>query len=628
MKRLRHFRRRLARRWTGLTSRQRIAGCVLLALLLCGCAWLALAARGGGAERVRLSDDPLPPARKTELVARLGERGISCERREDGLYVPPEAAAAARAELAKLANRDDPTEPLRRLAAGTDIWSSESQQSKRWQAAKMQTLSRLVERLPGVRAATVLFEPGSPRRLGAPAVAPKAVVNVTLDDGARITDTLVAAIADQVAGSIHGMERSGVRIVDSAGGTHNAGRNAGADAAAGLAAIREAEAHYESKVCDALRHIEGLTVAVHVEPGGEGLRCTGASVSVPRSHLLSGTGGGGGDPADSARAESIRRSVQRLIGADSPDAVVIHPLDDGPTLAAAPEAPTAKEPAEPDSAGAVMAGVALAGVSGVGVILLLRRRERRCAAAEEPPEDAEPAGPAAEPIPAGAGSPFSALRHLGSGSLRAALAGEHPQTAAIVLAHVDAETAAAVLAGLDAGVQVEVTRRIAAMERVDPEAARQVAAVVARRAEQAEQDVPAGGPGAAAEILARSGVETEQAVLGGLEADAPELADELRRRIFAFEELAHVPAQVLHAALMRMDTGEVALALTAADEEVGKRALSCLPAAARRELRAAMDDLGAVRLADVEAAQWRLVEAARRAGAGRYASETRTEVWT
>ncbi len=626
MKRLRHFRRRLARRWTGLTSRQRIAGCVLLTLLLIGCAWLALAARGGGAERVRLSDEPLPPARETELVARLGERGISCERREDGLYVPPEAAAAARAELAKLANREDPTEPLRRLAAGTDIWSSESQQSKRWQAAKMQTLSRLVERLPGVRAATVLFEPGSPRRLGAPAVAPKAVVNVTLDEGAGMTDTLVATIADQVAGSIHGMDRSGVRIVDSAGGTHTARRSAGADADAGLAAVREAEAHYEGKVRAALRHIEGLTVAVHVEPGGEGLRCTGASVSVPRSHLLSGTGGVGGDPADSARAESIRRSVQRLIGADSPDAVVIHTLDDGPALAA--EAPTAGEPAEPDSAGAVMAGVVLAGVSGVGVILLLRRRERRCAAAEEPPEDAEPAGPAAEPIPAGAGSPFSALRHLGSGSLRAALAGEHPQTAAIVLAHVDAETAAAVLAGLDAGVQVEVTRRIAAMERVDPEAARQVAAAVARRAEQAEQDVPAGGPGAAAEILARSGVETEQAVLGGLEADAPELADELRRRIFAFEELAHVPAQVLHAALMRLDTGEVALALTAADEAVGKRALSCLPAAARRELRAAMDDLGAVRLADVEAAQWRLVQAARRAGAGRYASETRTEVWT
>lgn len=624
MKRPRKFRIRLARRWAGLTRRQRYGAFGLAALLIVAGLWLALA--GAGPEPVALTDAPLSPEQRDRAAEALDAAGIPYERQGGHLLVAVDDLARAQGAVTPDTDEIDPAAALHRLADSRDIWSSAAQKSQRWQATKMLTLGRLIERFDGVASATVLFEPGSPPRLGAPGVAPTAVVNVTLAPGTQMTDLLVEAIADHVAGLIPDMKSQAVRVIDSSGKSYRAA-TAGA-----LSDLTRAEAHYENKVRAALSYMDGLTVAAHVERTDGHIRCTGVSVGVPRTRLMSEHAAGDGDAfAASAAAltDSIQTCVQRVIGAETPDAVAVHWYADGPSAPAT--AVRRRHPTtDATSPGPAWAAGGAAALAAGTLLWLVRRRRKR----PDGRSTAEPASPLPQATDASgapptdgdaapAAAPFAALRDVPTDTLLAALRGQEPQIVALVLGHLPPDKAAAILGGLSGAAQVDVIRRISRMQPVDDAYARRIARSVSDRCTAAATNDPVGGPGAAAELLARAGPGTARGVLGALEDGEPALAETLRRRIFAFEDLTGVPAEALHAGLMELETDEVAVALMAADEPVVKKAMACLPASARRELRTTMDELGAVRVADVEAAQWRLVAAVRRAAArrGRYVSE-------
>jgi flagellar motor switch protein FliG len=199
---------------------------------------------------------------------------------------------------------------------------------------------------------------------------------------------------------------------------------------------------------------------------------------------------------------------------------------------------------------------------------------------------------------------------------------EHPQTIAMVLVHLGPARAAAVLASLDAQRQVDIARRIAAMNRIDPAVLGEAENALCERLRESSAQTAGGieGVSTVARILHHAGYATEKAVLEGLSGDEPSLADSIRRRMFEYEDIVLLPAHRLRAALERVDVEELAVSLRTAGESFREKLFSAVPARTARRIREEMDRIGPVRLSDVEAAQQHVVEVVRQSETGEYIS--------
>ncbi len=211
-------------------------------------------------------------------------------------------------------------------------------------------------------------------------------------------------------------------------------------------------------------------------------------------------------------------------------------------------------------------------------------------------------------------APFEFLSGLDAETVAAHLRGEQPQTIALVLAHIKPAKAARVIEGLSARVQGEVIRRIAHLREPSAEALKRVEDELAGRVGEAKlaARARAGGAGAAAAILRRAGRATERSALDSLEFDEPELADDLRKRLFAFEDLLHADDRGIRALLREVTTRDLATALKTASEELRGRIFVNLSARAREVLREEMEYMRPVRISEVEAAQARVLDGARK----------------
>lgn len=711
------------RRWTarisslirGLPARVRLAAAALAVTILAGGAWLIWEAATSGPDMQEVLPGAMSPADVQAAVQLAGRHGMSHRVQGGRLLAPPQRLAEFRSLLAAegLPRRGSGL-TFEQLAGESDIFSSPTRDARRWQAAKMAALSRLIEHFPGVSSATVIFEPGEPRGLGRPSVPPTAAVKVSLAQGAKVTGRLARAIADLVSGSIAGMAAKDVRVID------GAGQSVPVDAEGELARedpierVRQAEAHYAEKVRLALHYVDSPIIGVCADGECGPVRCRSASVCVPRSYLVWLYRAAQPDlPAGQAalpvgrqvqpqlgetelaafaapRLGRIRQVVEDVLGITDAEAVTVTWYDDRPAGAAAPaEFAAGTAGAAGPRAGAGLGAAALPAALAGGLAALgiacgvlagirggLRRRSGTPAAFDPEAQTRRPGSPlggvrggspaeadgqvsesslpseafeappgdgdlptcgrqtaaAAAAAAAAVENPLGALQAAGSDELLALLQGEHAQTAALVLAHMPDATAAAVLAGMARDRQVEVARRMAQLGVVGAEIVQEIARGLALRrsvlgANQLQG--PAGGAGGAggvggvgkvAGILRHAGHITEQSVLDGLTGQEPALAESIRRRMFAFEDVVLLPADVLQAALAEIGSDELAIALRTAGGDVTERVLSSLPRPLGKEVRGAMDRIGPVRLSDVEAAQERVVTAVRRYEAGRYVS--------
>ena len=612
---IRSVTRRLRRRLALMGRTGRLAAAVLAVCVLAAGAWLVLWTSSG--EWVPVFDQPLSAEDTVSAEALLDAGGIDHRCEAGRLLVPPESLVRVRSLLVRegLMPAKSPG-AFNSLAQKGDIWTTDSQNAKRWQAAKMLWLSEQISNFAPVRRGTVVYEPGSPRRLGSPAVKPTAAVLVDMKGGRKLTGELVEAIADLVSGSIANMDRRDVRIVDNAGRSYRVGDSVAAGAAA-LQRRQAAEAYYVEKIRSALNYIDNVLIGVCVEGGDKADKCTGASVLVPRSHFaaICRASGAGADeqqiqPVIASHLPKIRRSVMTVIGTPNPDDVKVDWYYDSPVAQGPPAASnwwTAH--------GWRVAGGALAAL-GVFVAFGLYRRIRRRRAAPDTVENS----PADEQEEAAAG-PFAFLAHAGPEQLATLLGGEHPQTAAMVLANLAPQRAAEVLSRLSDERQLEVARRIANLGDIDPDVVREVEGALARRLARQPLETPTpGGTASLAKILQHAGYQTEKTVMKALSDASPTLAESVQTRLFAFEDIAHIPPQRLRAALASLESDELAIALRTAGGDLPKRVLSCLSSASARHVRSEMDRIGPVRLSDVEAAQQRVVEAVRRMASGEYVS--------
>jgi len=606
-------------------------------MVVVGCVWTALELGDGQPPWTAVGDGELSPAdlgAAAEVADRCGVR----HRVESGRFlVPaPEAAELRGALLAEGLLGRQTALSLQKVAAEGKIWETAAQGARRWQAAVMSTLSEMIGRLPAVRSATVLFDPGLRGGFGRPAVPPTASVNVTMDDQVPLGPKLALAIADLVAGSVAGMDRTSVHVVDNTGRSYRFDAEGVVAPDDPIGRLSQAEEYLRDKVLDALRYIDDVIVGVCVS--GEGLDGgrRSASVGVPRSYLAAvyrAAHDQADDPNDAAlesfaagQLAKIRRSVMNVVAVEDANAVRVDWYYDVPppaAVAAAIGADDADAWAPP--AGRALASVSLMLLGALSGLAALRRRRRAgpATAAAEAPESAgaaeAPSGAEEEARPAGA---LETLQQASAEELGALLQGEHLQTVALILSHVAPTTAAKVLAAFDRDRQIGISRRIAALAAVDGEiVAEAVRGLLSRRQPgQAEGQDPAGGIGKVARILHHAGYATEQAVLDGLRGTEPALAESIRKRMFVFEDVSELPREVLKSALESLGSDELAIALRTAGKKAREKILSGLSRDAVAKVRVEMERIGPVRLSDVEAAQERVVSAVRRLEAGRYVS--------
>jgi len=584
-------RRQITERIGSLNRTGRMVALCLAVLVVAGGAWLVF---GGDSQAFTpVTDEPLGARDVTAAVTALETGGIACRTRGGIVFVPGNRLDEAR-DLLNAAQSADETAAFQRVAAEQDIWRTNAQSEKRWQAAKMASLSRLIAEIPDVESATVLFEPGQPRRIGSNGQDPTAAVKVRLVEGKAMTYRLAAAVADLVAGSIAGMNRESVRVVDNTGRSFRIREQTAAEADT-LARREMAEAYYAQKVSAALAHLGDVSVCVQIVPGSAPERRV-ATVSIPRSYL-------GGRRADEANA-AVHRTVSGVIGAHGAEDVRVEWYAD-----AAPASATSTwlQRARTSPLVAALVLGALGCVALAGAVWWARRRERVPAAAEDRNTVRQRS------------QFFARLASAGSEQVLSLIRDEHPQTIALVLAHLGSAKAAAVLAGLAPDTQVEVTRRLAGVDEMDDDVADDVAdALAARLAEAGDADNGhINGIETIARILNHAGYATEKTVLEGLADDEPTLAESIRRRVFVFEDIADLPAPRLREALAPLGDEELVLALRTAGEALTKKVLSALPSATAKKVRREMERIGPVRLMDVEAAQQRVVDALRAAAAPR-----------
>ena len=632
----------LLRRWAARTRarvrsagpRTRLWAAAAVALAILGGVWTALEVGDSQPPWTAVGEGTLSAADLEAAVDLAARRGIPHRVDSGRLLVPaPEAAKLRGALTARGLLGREAADSMGALAAQANIWETSAQSARRWQAAIMSTLSREIRHFPEIRHATVLFDPGQRRGFGRPAVPATASVKVTLADRARLGAKLALAIADLVTGSVAGMDRSRVHVVDNSGRSYrfDAEGVVGSDEPAER--LRQAEAYLREKVLHTLQYIDHVMVGVCVIGEGPQERCRSVSIGVPRSYLAAvyrAAHDTGQAPDDAAlesfavkRLAKVRRSVMDIVSIEDANAVRVDWYYDVPPAGAvAAGADDAHGWAPPT--GRAMASVSLASLGLLAGLGAFRRRRRAhlaeaAAAASNPPATGE--APAGEED-AAAEDPFELLRQASGEELRTLLQGEHLQTITLILSHVSPTTAGEVLGAFDRDRQVEISRRIAALAAVDVDVvAEAVRGLLSRRRhDPAEGAESAGGPGKVAKILHHAGYATERAVLDGLRGTEPALAESIRKRMFVFEDLAELPRDVLKPALEPLGSDELAIALRTAGKKVKEKILSALARDATAAVRVQMERIGPVRLSDVEAAQERVVEAVRRQEAGRYIS--------
>ncbi len=212
--------------------------------------------------------------------------------------------------------------------------------------------------------------------------------------------------------------------------------------------------------------------------------------------------------------------------------------------------------------------------------------------------------------------PFGFLRHLNVQQLVNFLGNEHPQTIALLLSFLQAEKAAQVLSTLSAEMAADVAQRIALMDRANPEIVTEVEAVLRRKLsavlQPAREQQSVGGLDVLVNLLKKSSRMTEKTIIEALEDNEPDLAEQVKKRMFVFENVALLDDKSIQRILREVEVKDLSLALKATPETVKEAILRNMSTRASAMLREDMEATGPVRLRQVEEAQSRIVEVIRR----------------
>lgn len=212
-------------------------------------------------------------------------------------------------------------------------------------------------------------------------------------------------------------------------------------------------------------------------------------------------------------------------------------------------------------------------------------------------------------------SPFEFLARTEPRQVVNFLANEHPQTVAVVVANVPPDLGSQIMSGLSEETRQDVSVRIARLDRIATSVVQQVVSVLERRfgtgvTERREVDT-ADGVQRLIEILNRSDRPTEKSIFEALETAEAELADNVRSRMFVFEDILELNDRSVQMVLRNVDNAMLATALKGVKPEVREKITSNMSERAALNLVEEIEVLGQVRLSDVQEAQGGVVQVIR-----------------
>jgi flagellar motor switch protein FliG len=216
-------------------------------------------------------------------------------------------------------------------------------------------------------------------------------------------------------------------------------------------------------------------------------------------------------------------------------------------------------------------------------------------------------GPQEESPPASSdkGANLSALMALEPAHLLELVKEEHPQTIAMILVHVSPEVASVVLAHLSDQLKADVGRRIATLDKVGAGMLDEIGKIFSDVLKENEDSMShvKGGAGLMADILNQIDAMSGEVILDEIEEFDPELAAQIKQRMFTFEDLILVDNKGLQKVLRKVESKELAISLKAASDEVKQKIFSNMSERAAQMVNEEIEMLGAVRMKDVEDAQ-------------------------
>ena len=210
--------------------------------------------------------------------------------------------------------------------------------------------------------------------------------------------------------------------------------------------------------------------------------------------------------------------------------------------------------------------------------------------------------------------PFEFVRKTDASQLLNFIQDEHPQTIALILSYLSPGQASAIISALAPEKQTDVAKRIAQMDRTSPDVIKEVEKVLEQKlASLVNQDYTiVGGVDSIVEILNTVDRGTEKHIMESLEIEDPELADEIRKKMFVFEDILSLDDRSVQRVLREVDNNELAVALKGSNEEVQNLIFNNLSKRLATMIKEDMDFMGPVRLKDVEEAQQKIVNIIRK----------------
>ena len=205
--------------------------------------------------------------------------------------------------------------------------------------------------------------------------------------------------------------------------------------------------------------------------------------------------------------------------------------------------------------------------------------------------------------------PFEFVRKTDPSQVLNFIQDEHPQTIAMILSYLSPAQSAMILGALTPEKQADVVKRIAKMDRTSPDVIKEVERVLERKLSSLiNQDYTiVGGVDAIVGILNTVDRGTEKHIMESLEIEEPELADEIRKKMFVFEDILLLDDRAIQRVLRDVDNNDLAVALKGANEEVQNVIFKNLSKRLAAMIREDMEFMGPVRMKDVEEAQQKIV---------------------
>jgi len=210
--------------------------------------------------------------------------------------------------------------------------------------------------------------------------------------------------------------------------------------------------------------------------------------------------------------------------------------------------------------------------------------------------------------------PFDFARKADPSQILNFIQNENTQTIALVLSYLQAEQAATILSSLPQDKQADVAKRIALMDSTSPEVITQIERILEQKlsATVTQDYTNAGGIDSIVQIL--NGVDrgTERTILDALEIQDPELAEDIKKRMFVFEDIVSIDNRSIQRIIRDVENADLQLALKVSSEEVREVIFRNMSKRMAETFQEEMEFMGPVRLRDVEEAQTRIVAIIRR----------------